>query len=63
VLERLKRNAALAATPVIVLTASADEAVRAHALQSGEQSFLTKPVGAEVLVGELRRVLAGPAAG
>jgi DNA-binding response OmpR family regulator len=60
VLDRLRRNTALAATPVIVVTARADAAAREDALGAGARAVLTKPVDPPTLVSEIRGLLLQP---
>lgn len=57
VLRHLKADAATAAIPVIVLTASAATAVERDALALGATRFLRKPIAAGDLVSAARAVL------
>ena len=57
VLRHLKADAATAAIPVIVLTASAATAVERDALAMGATAFLRKPIAAGDLVSAARAVL------
>ncbi|HEY9105142.1 MAG TPA: response regulator [Roseateles sp.] len=54
---RLRRDADLAAIPVIAISASASPEHRADCLKAGVNVFLTKPVALEVLQGHLRELL------
>lgn len=54
VLERLRRDAALADIPVIFLTAAAERELVVEALDAGAVDYLTKPFVAEELVARVR---------
>lgn len=62
VLKRLKRDRATQNIPVIVVTGSVtdEEVKRKRVLALGAAQFLTKPFAIDDLVGEIKRVLAGP---
>lgn len=53
--ERLRATGS--SMPVIFVTSSTDEAMRARALLGGAAAWLTKPVADEALLRELRRAL------
>ncbi len=59
VIRRLKENPQTAGIPIIVLTASGvdSEREKVQMLGMGVKQFLTKPVSAEMLIGEVRRQL------
>lgn len=58
ILERMRTHPDLASTPVIVITARADDAVREKALAAGARVFLTKPVEPKDLLEAIEGVLA-----
>ena len=60
VMERLRANIYLAATPVVVVTARDREANEERALQAGARSFLQKPVNDKQLLSVIGQLL-GPA--
>ncbi len=53
----LRANPALDSTPIVVLTARSDEALRLRALRSGAQDFITKPFSVEELRARLGNLL------
>jgi DNA-binding response OmpR family regulator len=57
ILRRVKRDPALAAIPVIVLTASAGADQRRRTLRLGAASYLVKPVSARLLSQTVREIL------
>jgi DNA-binding response OmpR family regulator len=57
VLERLKRNAALAGTPVIVLTARDSQYNKRRSLKAGAVAFFQKPADNEELLESIRSTL------
>ncbi len=57
----MKRNSALAKTPVIVLTSRAGDKHRQKALDMGAQDYLVKPFDEQEMLGALKRVLSGAA--
>jgi CheY-like chemotaxis protein len=57
VIEEIRRDAQLAATPVMALTASAMQGDREHALALGFTSYLAKPIGLRDLRKEVARLL------
>lgn len=57
-LQALRRNVALDSTPVIVLTARADEQLRIRLLREGAQDYLTKPFSFEELRTRVRNLVA-----
>jgi CheY-like chemotaxis protein len=57
VIEEIRRNALLAATPVMALTASAMQGDREHALALGFTSYLAKPIHLSSLRKEVARLL------
>jgi CheY-like chemotaxis protein len=59
VLQALRADPALAATPVVVLTASAGPEDRERALAAGVAAYLLKPVSADDLLAAVERVLPG----
>jgi two-component system KDP operon response regulator KdpE len=59
VLERLREDAGLAATPVIVLSGADRDASNAHGYAATVHAFLTKPVEPADLVDRVRRAAAG----
>jgi DNA-binding response OmpR family regulator len=60
-LKRLKANAHTEPIPVIIVSATQDPEAEARAIKTGAAGFLHKPVDAEMLLAELRRVLGMPA--
>src|SRR5205085_8016301 len=54
---RLKEDPRTARIPVIVLTARVTERDRNLSLWAGAESFFTKPVEAQDLIGEVRRTI------
>jgi DNA-binding response OmpR family regulator len=60
-LKRLKANLRTEPIPVIVITGTQDPAAGDHARENGAAGFLHKPVEADVLNVEIRRVLGLPA--
>lgn len=59
-LERLKANRRTAKIPVIVITAQTTPGLEAKVRSQGAEEFLHKPIGKEVLIDTLRRVLIRP---
>jgi signal transduction histidine kinase len=57
-LSGLRANAALAATPVLVLTSRDDEQLRARLLREGAQDYVVKPFAAEELAVRVRNLVA-----
>lgn len=57
VCETLRKDAATAATPVIVLTGLTSELARYAGLESGANECVTKPVSPKALVSKIRRCL------
>jgi PAS domain S-box-containing protein len=57
VLEGMEANPATAGTPVMYLSASADEGAAAAGLQEGAGAYLTKPVSPTVLLATVRALL------
>jgi DNA-binding response OmpR family regulator len=57
ILREMKRDPRLAATPVVVLTASAEPAQRRRTLRLGAASYLVKPVSARHLTQTVRDTL------
>ncbi|MGA3202268.1 MAG: response regulator [Bryobacteraceae bacterium] len=57
VIEEIRRDAQLAATPVMALTASAMQGDREHALALGFTSYLAKPIRLSNLRKEVARLL------
>jgi CheY-like chemotaxis protein len=57
VIEAIRRDAQLAATPVMALTASAMQGDREHALALGFTSYLAKPIHLSSLRKEVERLL------
>lgn len=55
--EFVKRHARLGGTPVLLMTGVVDDAVRARARDAGAADILTKPFGAEDLLGRLEGLL------
>jgi CheY-like chemotaxis protein len=56
-LQELKRNAATAGIPVIIITANAHNVTRQQAESSGAALFLTKPFSPTQLVQEIQRLV------
>ncbi len=54
----LRANPALDSTPIVVLTARSDDALRLRALRSGAQDFITKPFSVDELRARLGNLLA-----
>ncbi len=63
VCQRLRNLPQTAAVPVLMLTARADQDMRAQALAAGANGFLTKPIRPKELLGEVERLLAESRAG
>ena len=61
VCRRLREDAALAATPVILLTAKGQERDRMMAFESGATEFMSKPYSPSELVRRVRELLQGGA--
>lgn len=61
ILEKISSDDHLRKTPVIILTASSDSSVKAHALQLGAADFTSKPIEPAELVPRIRNVLAAKA--
>ena len=59
-LRALRADPATQGVPVIVLSATADDAERAQARASGAADYLVKPVGADALLGAVGRLLDVP---
>jgi CheY-like chemotaxis protein len=57
ILQQIRADKALARTPVVILTASTDEGVKARALKLGATDFLNKPIHKEQLLGCLRNIM------
>jgi DNA-binding response OmpR family regulator len=57
VLARIRSDAALAGTPVIILTAKGQDADRDAALAGGADDFMTKPFSPKKLVARIREIL------
>ena len=57
VIERLRADPALAALPVMVITARTDTDARRRAEHVGATGFLTKPIRMQELLAELARIL------
>jgi CheY-like chemotaxis protein/Tfp pilus assembly protein PilZ len=55
-LKKIKRNPQSFSVPVIVLTASKDQAVKADALQEGCAAYLQKPVEPDVLYATIQKM-------
>lgn len=53
----IKTNPAKAATPVIMVTALADEPSRQRAFANGADGYLAKPVGFDKLLGQIRDIV------
>jgi len=58
VIEKLRREEAFAATPIIALTASAMMGDRERAMSVGFTGYITKPIRLEALRAEVERLLA-----
>jgi two-component system chemotaxis response regulator CheY len=56
-LERLRANQALASIPIVVITTEQSAVDRARAFALGATSFVTKPIRAPHVLGEVRRLL------
>lgn len=54
----IRRNAALAATAVVMLTAKGQEADRARGLEAGADRFVTKPFDPDEILAMAREILA-----
>ncbi len=57
----MKRNPALSAVPIIVLTSRAGEKHKEKALEMGAQDYLVKPFEEQEMIGSLKRILSGAA--
>jgi CheY-like chemotaxis protein len=57
VIEEIRRDPQLSATPVIALTASAMQGDREHALAAGFSTYLAKPIHLSSLRKEVKRLL------
>jgi len=57
VLAKIRSDAALAATPVIILTAKGQDADREAAFAGGADDFMTKPFSPKKLVARIREIL------
>lgn len=60
VIQELRRDAELAATPVLALTASAMQGDRERALVAGFNGYVSKPIGPRELRSEVERLLRPP---
>lgn len=56
-LRRLRRTAPLATTPILIITAGHDEALRPEVLRAGADEYLPKPIEGHDLVRRLDRIL------
>ncbi len=61
VLQQIRANPVLAKTPVVILTASTDNEVKARMLELGATDLLRKPVHCGELLARLRNILAATA--
>lgn len=61
ILQQMQSDVKLSAIPVIVLTATADPAVRTQALKFGATDYLSKPIASDELLMRVRNVLAAKA--
>jgi DNA-binding response OmpR family regulator len=61
VMDRLKTHAAVAATPIIVVSARDVYANRGRALKAGAKAFMQKPVDNAQLLAVIRQALGEPA--
>jgi two-component system alkaline phosphatase synthesis response regulator PhoP len=57
VLSKIRSDAALARTPVIILTAKGQDADREAAIAGGADDFMTKPFSPKKLVARIREIL------
>lgn len=62
VIEFVRSQDRLKSLPILVVTTRGDDANRARVLEVGASSFLAKPFTPDQILGEVRRLLAGPAA-
>jgi CheY-like chemotaxis protein len=60
VVQELRRDAELAATPVLALTASAMQGDRERAMAAGFNGYISKPIGPRQLRAEVERLLRQP---
>ncbi len=60
VCQQARRDPSLAAMPILVLTARAQEAEREKGLDVGATEYVTKPFRVSDLLGRVRRLLDGP---
>ena len=63
ILRRMRERPALAAVPVIVLTASAAKAEADRAYELGANAYVVKPVAARALAATVHRIMAGSSNG
>jgi CheY-like chemotaxis protein len=57
ILQQIRADKALAHTPVVILTASTDEEVKAQTLELGATDFLNKPIRKKQLIDCLRNIV------
>jgi CheY-like chemotaxis protein len=60
VIRKIRENPSLATLPVLAVTAYAMQGDRENVLKSGFDGYLSKPVNARALAGELERLLRKP---
>lgn len=58
-LNKVRNTHSLSATPVVLLTARADDALKMNLLQTGAQDYVTKPFAVEELRTRVRNLIAG----
>ncbi|MBL7742335.1 MAG: response regulator [Chitinophagaceae bacterium] len=56
---KIKENAAIAHTPVILLTASSSDEARLKGIEGGAEDYLTKPFDKEIIVARVQNILKG----
>jgi DNA-binding response OmpR family regulator len=56
-LRRLRRTGSLATTPILIITAGHDEALRTEIMRAGADEYLPKPIEGTQLVQRLERLL------
>lgn len=61
-LERLRASIVIGAIPVVVLTASEDQALKAQILQLGVAAYMHKPYDATQVLAEISRIFDGESA-
>ena len=62
VIEFVRSQDRLQTLPILIVTTRGDDASRARVLEAGASGFLAKPFTPDQILGEVRRLVPGPAA-